>query len=231
MTMQEVIEAAYQELGILVSGGILNTDDLTWGLGKLNRMLKSWSADGINLHYRVKESFPLVSGTPSYTIGSSATFDTIRPITIEQAWIRDSDYDYPMGVRPAAEYWGLSDKTTEGRPVKLYYDPTYPSGTIYLYYVPDSAYSMHIVSQKPLITYASANIEASLPGEYEDALVLNLAIRFASRYGKAVSAQLRLDAKEALGNMRALNLSGQMKGVDLDLPGTRRGTYNIDADY
>ena len=87
MTAQEVIEAAYQELGILVSGGTLNTDDLTWGLGKFNRMLKSWSADGINLHYRVKESFPLVSGTPSYTIGSGANFDTVRPKVIEQAFI------------------------------------------------------------------------------------------------------------------------------------------------
>ena len=229
MTAQEIIEASFQELGILVSGGFLSTDDLTWALGKLNRMLNSFSADGLNLHYRVEESFPLVSGTPSYTIGSGATFDTIRPITIEQAWIRDSDYDYPMGVRPAAEYWDLSEKTTENRPLKLYYDPTYPNGTIYLYFTPDSAYTMHIVSQKPLITYASANTEVVLPGEYEDALVLNLAIRMASRYGKATSGELQLSAKEALGNMRGLNLSGQMKGVDLDLPGTRRGTYNIDS--
>ena len=231
MTIQEVIEAAYQELGILVSGGTLTTDDLTWGIGKLNRMLKSWSADGINLHYRIPEVFNLVGGTPDYEIGAGATFDTVRPNMIEQAFIRDSDHDYPMGIRPAAEYWGLSEKTTENRPLKLYYDPTYPNGTVYLYFTPNSAYTMHIVSQKPLITYASAKAEASLSGEYEDALVLNLAIRFASRYGRAISAQLRLDAKEALGNMRALNLSGQMKGVDLDLPGTRRGTYNIDADY
>ena len=89
---------------------------------------------------------------------------------------------------------------------------------------------MHIVSQKPLITYASANIEASLPGEYEDCLVLNLAIRMASRYGKATSGELQLSAREALGNMRALNLVNQMKGVDLDLPGTRQGIYNIDSD-
>ncbi|MBE9570037.1 MAG: hypothetical protein IMF11_05395, partial [Proteobacteria bacterium] len=208
----------------------LNTDDLTWALGKFNRMLNSFSADGLNLHYRKEESFSLVSGTPDYEIGSGATFDTVRPITIEQAWIRDSDYDYPMGIRPAAEYWGLSDKTIEGRPVKLYYALTYPSGTIYLYYVPDSAYTMHIVSQKPLLTYASAPTEIVLPGEYEDALVLNLAIRMASRYGKATSGELQLSARETLGNMRGLNLSNQMKSVDLNLPGTRQGIYNIDSD-
>jgi hypothetical protein len=231
MTGTEVITAAFQELGIVVSGGSPNANDLAWGLGKMNRMLKSWSADGINLHYRVEESFSLVSGTPSYTIGSGATFDTVRPATIEQAFIRDSNHDYQMGIRPAAEYWTLTEKTTEDRPLKLYYDPAYPNGTIYLYYTPNSAYSMHIVSQKPLLTYVSAATEIVLPGEYEDALVLNLAIRFASRYGKVVSADLRLGAKEAFGNVRAMNLSGQMKGADLGLPGRRETTYNVDSDY
>ncbi|MBE9594390.1 MAG: hypothetical protein IMF19_13040 [Proteobacteria bacterium] len=230
MTAQDVIEAALQELGILVSGGTLNPDDLSWGLGKLNRFLNTLSSDGLNLHYRIEESFPLVSGTASYTIGSGADFDTVRPNMIESAFIRDSNHDYSLNIRPISEYWGLSEKTTEGRPVKLYYGSTYPNGTIYLYYVPDSAYTMHIVSQKPLITYASAITEASLPGEYEDCLVLNLAIRMASRYGKATSRELQLSARDALGNMRGLNLSGQMKGVDLDLPGTRQGIYNIDSD-
>ncbi|MCK4525972.1 hypothetical protein KAW18_01270 [candidate division WOR-3 bacterium] len=232
MTGTEVIVAAFQELGIIVSGGTPSDNDLTWGLGKLNRMLKSWSADGLNLHYRVEEFFSLVSGTTSYTIGSGANFDTVRPKVIEQAFIRDSGHDYPVGIRPAAEYWTLREKTTEDRPLKLYYDPTYPNGTIYLYYTPNSVYSLHIVSQKPLLTYVSAGTEIILPGEYEDCLVLNLAIRFASRYGKVVSGELRLDAQKALSGVRGLNLSGQMQGIELGIPGGRQGSiYNIDSDY
>lgn len=231
MTGTEVITAAFQELGIVVSGGSPNTNDLAWGLGKMNRMLKSWSTDGINLHYRKEESFSLMAGTPDYSIGSGATFDTARPNKIEQAFIRDSGHDYPLGIRPAAEYWTLTEKTTQDRPLKLYYDPTYPNGTIYLYFTPNSAYAMHIVSQKPLLTYVSAATEIVLPGEYEDALVLNLAIRMASRYGKVVSGQLRLDAKETLSNIKGLNLANQMKGVDLNLPGMRKAVYNVDADY
>lgn len=231
MTVLEIIVAAYQELGILVSGGEPNVNDRNWALGKLNRMLNTFSSDGLNLHYRIEESFNLVSGTPDYTIGSGATFDTVRPNVIEQAFIRDTGHDYPLGIRPAAEYWTLSEKTTEDRPLKLYYDPTYSSGTIYLYFTPDSAYSLHIVSQKPLLTYADAATEIVLPGGYEDALVLNLAIRMASRYGKVISRELHLDAMEALGNVRGLNLLGQMKAVDLGLPGRRETTYNIDSDY
>lgn len=231
MTGTEVIIAAFQELGIIVSGGSPNANDLSWALGKLNRMLKSWSTDGINLHYRTEESFSLVSGTPSYTIGSGATFNTVRPNVIEKAFIRDSGHDYPVGIRPAAEYWTLAEKSTEDRPLKLYYDPTYPNGTIYLYYTPSDTDPLHIVSQKPLLTYVSAATEISLPGEYEDMLVLNLAIRLASRYGKAISGELRLDAKSALGSVRALNLGNQIEGVELGIPGRRRGTYDINSDY
>jgi hypothetical protein len=231
LTAQEIIEAAFIELGILVSGGSPNANDLAWSLGKLNRMLKSWSTDGINLHHRTKESFSLVSGTPSYTIGSGGDFDTVRPLVVEKAFIRISGHDYPLGIRPAAEYWTLTEKSTEDQPLKLYYDPIYPLGTIYLYYTPNSAYSLHIVSQKPLLTYVSAATEISLPGEYEDCLVLNLALRLASRYGKAISGELRFDAQGALKGLRALNLGNQMEGVELSIPGRRRGTYNVDSDY
>lgn len=231
MTGTEVIVAALQELGILVSGGTPSANDSAWGLGKLNRMLKSWAASGLNLHYRIEESFSLVGGTSSYTIGSGATFDTVRPNVIEQAFIRDSGHDYPLGIRPVAEYWAITEKSTEDRPLKLYYDPTYPNGIIYLYYTPNSAYALHIVSQKPLLTYASAGTEIVLPGEYEDCLVLNLAIQMASRYGISTSRDLQLSARGASDNVRALNLAGQMKGVDLNLPGQRGTTYNVDADY
>lgn len=231
MTANEIIIAAYQELGITVSGGSPNANDLTWGLAKLNRFLNSLSSDGINLHYRTEESFNLVAGTASYTIGSGGDFDTARPNIIEQAWIRDSDHDYPVSVRPISEYWSLPEKTTQNRPVKLYYDTKYSSGVIYLYYTPSDTDPLHIVSQKPLTVYTSGLTEVSLPVEYQDALVLNLAIRFASRYGKTVSADLRLGAKEAFGNVRAMNLSGQMKGANLGLPGQRETTYNIESDY
>jgi hypothetical protein len=231
MTALEVIIAAFQELGIVVSGGTPSAADEVWGLGKLNRMIKSWSADEFNLHYQVEESFNLVANTPNYTIGVGGTFDTVRPNVIERAFIRDSNHDYPIWIRPIGEYWDLPEKTTEDRPIKLYYDPTFLLGTIYFYFTPDSAYTLHLVSQKPLLTYVNSDTEVVLPGEYEDALVLNLAIRMASRYGKAISLQLQLDAQRALGGLRALNISRQLEGVNLGLPGMRRSNYNVDADY
>ena len=229
MTAQEIVEASLMELGILVAGDSPNTADLAWCLGKLNRFLNTLSADGLNLHYRVNESFSLVAGTPNYEIGDGATWDTVRPNVIEQAFIRDSNnHDHPVEVRPIFEYWLITSKTSQSRPKELFYAYAVPNGIIYLYYTPNSSESLHIVSQKLLTTYANANIEVVLPVEYEDTLVLNLAIRIAPRYGIATSKELNLAAKETYNNLKARNLVSQMRIVPVNITGAR-GAYNIDA--
>ena len=231
MTAKEIIEASLTEPGILVAGDSPGTADLAWCLGKLNRFLNTLSADGLNLHYRVEESFNLAAGTPDYTIGSGsgATFNTARPNVIEQAFIRDSNnYDHPISIRPIFEYWLITSKTSQSRPKELFYAYAVPYGIIYLYYTPNSSEALHIVSQKPLTTCASASTEIVLPVEYEDMLVLNLAIRIAPRYGIATSKELNLAAKETYNNLKARNLVSQMRIVPVNITGAR-GAYNVDA--
>jgi hypothetical protein len=231
MTVLEIIVAALQELGVLVTGGTPNIYDTAWALGKFNRLLNTLSLDGLNLHYRIEESFNTESSVSYYTIGAGGTFDTVRPNVIDKAFIRDSDHDYPVWVRPISEYWDIMDKTVEDRPTKLYYDPTYPFGIIYLYFTPDSAYSLHIVTQRPLTTYVSTSTSVSLPGGYEEALILKLALAMAPRYGIKTSGELQMNARLAYDSLKARHLADQMKDVGLNLPGRRGGAYNIDADY
>jgi hypothetical protein len=227
MTAQEYIEAAHTEIGVLVAGGSLTVADLAWGLSKLNRLLKSVSVIGVPLHLRVTDSFSLVSGTASYTIGSGATINTARPIEIEQAYIRVDNVDYPVHVRPMAEYHSIATKNVEDRPRELYYDPTYPNGTIYLYYTPSDTDTMYLVSKKPLTTYASAATEVVLPGEYEDAVVLRLAILISSRFGRRVSSDLRINAVQAWNAMIGRNMADTMKSVNVNIVG---GTESYDIN-
>ena len=83
MTVQEYIETALEEIGVLEAGATPPANILAWGLGRLNLMLNTISATGLLLYERVEESFTLSNGTASYTIGSGATFDTSKPNTIE----------------------------------------------------------------------------------------------------------------------------------------------------
>jgi len=234
MTAQEIIEAAFTELGIYTPGTTPPASEITWGLAKLNRLLNTLSASGVNLHYRVEENFNVSDGTASYTIGDGATFDTERPTVIEQAFIRDGDTDYLVKVRPIAEYWGLSDKTTESRPTKLFYDTTYTDGTdgtIYLHYVPNQTYELHFVSQKPLTTYTDEDTDVVLPGQYEDFLVLKLAFAFAPRFGKSVSRELDLAIQKADGAVRGLNIARTMKPASIRVSSSSGGgeAYNVES--
>ena len=84
MTAQEYIEAAFTEIGVLVAGGSLAVADLAWGLTKFNRLLKSVSTAGVQLHLRVTDNFTLSAGIANYEIGSGATVDTDRPTVINR---------------------------------------------------------------------------------------------------------------------------------------------------
>ena len=231
MTVKEVITAALQEIGIVPAGSDPTSADLAWALSKFNRMLKSWSANCSTLYYRVTEGFSLVGGTASYTIGTGATFSTARPNIIAQAFIRDSaNIDHEVKVRPIAEYWSLFNKTNQDRPTRLFYDPAYASGfgTIYLYYTPRDVETLYIVSQKPLTTYTSELTEVSLPGEYEDALVLNFAVACGPAFGRPISQDLRLEADRAYNRLIGINIANNMKPVHLNIVGGG-GSYDIDA--
>jgi hypothetical protein len=230
MTAQELIEDAFIELGILVAGQALATDDLAWGTRKFNRFLQSKSVDGLNLHYMVTESFSPVGGTASYTIGTGGDFDTIRPNTIKSAFIRDANgHDYPIDIRPMSDYWELGEKSTQDRPTRLYYDRQFPLGIIYLYYVPATDEKLHIQSYKPLTTYDDvANDDVVIPAEYENMFIYNLAVSLAPRYGRTPTQELIDLADDTLRDIRSDNLSKTFVGVNVNYLGEKGGTYDVE---
>ena len=229
MTAQEYIEAALEEIGAVMVGEAPDSATLAWGLRKLNTMLKTMSADGINIYRRTHENFPVVAGTASYTIGSGGDFDTDRPILIETAFTQDSDENTEVFIRPIHEYWLLNNRATRGSVNNLYYDTDFPLGVIYLYHSPDKTYDLHIVSQKPLANPALLSTSLTFSDAYEEVLITKLAIRLAPRYGITVSPELVAASKEAYSNLKALNLSRTLKSKNLNINGVNL-SYNINSD-
>lgn len=227
-TAQEIIDDAMIEIGVLVAGSSLSDADLTWSTRKLNRFLGTLPLDGFNLFAKVTENFPLVSGTAVYTIGDGADFDTVRPIAIHQAFIREGDYDYPVGTHPIDQYWGITTKETQGRPINLFYDPQTPNGNIYLHYVPDSTYDLWIVSIKPFTAYSDVDDDVDFPPEFENMIVSNFALQLCPRYGKSPTRELKETAMNSMANIRANNLARSMNGKAINI--NSHGTaYNVDA--
>ena len=164
------------------------------GLEALNNMISSWSAEGLLVPYNTIESFTLAVGKSTYTIGSGGEFDTVRPLRIIDAFIRDSGSDdYPVDVSMTrVEYNAITQKDAEARPTRLYFDPQYPKGKIYFNYEPDTAETLYLTSEKTITEFAALSTTVDLPAFYKEALVYNLAIRLSQE----LDTQL---AQETLG--------------------------------
>src|SRR3990170_4964206 len=175
-TAQNIIDAAYNKIGHLN----ITSGDSDKALVSLNNMLGTWGIDGLLVPYRTSENFPLVVGQSSYTIGSSGNFNTVRPLEIITAYIRDSSsVDYILDPISQKQYAELSNKTADGRPTRFYYDPQYSLGKIYFDTEPASVETLYLISEKAITELATLATTVSLPDFYKESLVFNLAVRLA----------------------------------------------------
>jgi hypothetical protein len=230
MTVRELIRYALQDLAVLAADDTAdNTADESLAFARLNMMLGLLSAQGVFLFFSTPESFSLAPGTASYTIGSGGVFNTPRPIEIESAYIRDSaGIDHEVKVRPFKQYGLISNKATPGRPVRLFYAPSYPYGTIYLYYTPDAVESLYIVSRKTLTAFAIVTETISLPPGYDSFLLCLLVEALAPSFGKTLTELQILASRTARNIITGRNIADGMTEVILaDMPGVV-STYNID---
>lgn len=203
MTVLQLMKASYR---LLMGDDEPSTDNLNNGFLALNALLNEWSTRRYGIYKVSKESFSLVKGTAEYSIGPGETFNTTRPIRILDSFIRGSDgTDYEMEEIDRKWYNNKSRKTTEGIPYELYYEPTFPNGTISIYYAPDEAYTLYMDSEKALAQYTALTNDLSLPPEYETALKFNFAIDWANELGVEPSQVVVARAQITLDNLKALH--------------------------
>lgn len=190
-TARTLIVKAMQKVGILVKGEVPAADEVNDALDAMNFILSSWSNDSTLITSRVVESFTLVGGTASYTIGTGQTFNTVRPVSIVDAYIRQSgNVDVPdMSIISDEMYASIPYKSAPGIPYWLNYTNSYPNGVINLYPVPSTSYQLFLVSEKP-ITSQTLDATLSLPTGWERAIIYNLAVDLAPDYGQKIDATL-----------------------------------------
>jgi hypothetical protein len=208
MTAQDAIKGASALVGAHQAGDTLDGPEASEDLKTLQNMINSWSAEGLMIPSVTKESYPLVSSQASYTIGSGGDFDTTRPYKIDGAFIRVSDIDYHVYIIEENEYREIHQKNTESDwPDCLYYHRSNPLGIIYVYPVPNGAPTLHLDLWTPLSTPSLITSSITFPPEYDEALVFNLAKRFAPKYGQTLNADARIIAKESKETIESNNFA------------------------
>ncbi len=200
-TALDIITKAMQKAGILTKSEAPSSDEASDGLDALNDMLSSWSNESMLIHARSTENFSITSGTAAYTIGPSATFDTTRPVFIADAFVRDSSgTDTYVQIITQETYDTISDKDTQGTPNRLVYNNGFPQGTITVYPVPSTTYTLFILSEKQLVEF-TLNEVVSLPPGWKRALIYNLCEELRPEYGQQADpmvAKIARDSKSAI---------------------------------
>lgn len=185
-TRDNIIQEALELLGVLGEGDTPSAAQLTSCARTLNSMIKMWVADGAMFWLETTDNFTIVPATLSYTMGSGGTGLTVRPNRIKQAWTQDENgADFPVEIIEKKEYFELSTKTQEGRPLKIFYDPQTPVATLYVW--PNGTtsedYELYLRYDRQIEDYDAANNDSDFPQEWFMALAYNLAFNLIPKYG------------------------------------------------
>jgi hypothetical protein len=202
---------------------------------ELNRLVGSLNCDRLNIYTIQAYTFPLDPPKKTYTIGipdaSSlpADFDAPRPIAIESANILVS----PSLRHPLRLFTDLQWATIQLQdipniwPDALYNDRAYPLSTLYFWGQPAAGCQLELYNWFAIPTFQTINDAVLLPPGYEDALVLNLAVRLAPHFQvPAVPPDVRADAQKALMRLESINAPRPIASVGF---GCGRG-YDIFSD-
>lgn len=181
-------------------------DDSEDALTSLNAMLKTWSAKSVMVYQIRQEQWTLIANQPSYTIGPGGDFSTDRPDDIVGGWVREGtgEQDFSLGPVDRDRYDAIFLKGTTGRPSLLYYQPSVPLGVVYFHYVPDRAYLIALNSYLPLVRFATLTTPVSLPPEYEECIVYQLARRL-TQFGGRMDPEDMTVASEAWQTVQSTN--------------------------
>lgn len=229
-TVADIIKRAMRKIHAIDSGETPTANEYTDGLEELNSMIRALSAKPSSLYAPNRVTKSLAAGTASFTIGAAGDVATAMPKEILSAYLRDSnDSDIPLLIRNLKEYEQILDKTTTGWPRKLFKRKGTALWTMYFDYVTDEAYTLILELYQPLATYTATTETITLPGEYEDMYVYNLAPRLAPEFGGIVSDDLRTLARGTLKNVKDANIHPVINISSKPFGGSRIGNIYTDG--
>ncbi len=182
-----------------------SAERLSDGLETLNDLLYSLYTQRLYIYELDIENFYLTAGINSYTYSNTGSLRATRPIKIVSAYLRWQGQDTPLAVGVLKDQARIGTKSTQSQPRTIYYQQSYPQGTVLFDYVPDQNYQLFIHAWKPLISVTALADVIILPIEYNRPLIYNLAIELAPEVNQNVSPELAKSAMESLEFIRDVN--------------------------
>jgi hypothetical protein len=234
MTALDIITSAAQELNAVAAGETLSAEDAALGLSKLNDILDEWAAREVYAYTVGFSLFTLTANHSPHLIGSGLTSPdfavTQRPVKVVGAALvlntSTPATDLPMNLRD--DDWWRNQRVkalTSGIPTDLYYSPDWPSGALYFWPVPSTAYQVRLELWGLISQFAAVTDSFSLPPGYRKSLTLTLAEELTGPFEKPLTPSLVLRAQRARLAIQKNNISSPR--TTLDVPGgSQRASFN-----
>jgi hypothetical protein len=222
-TALQIIDRSYSMIGLKAAGEPLSADDANYALTAMNSMIDSWNTQRLMI-VSIQEVVASISAI-SATIGPSATFNTTRPIKIEQGcYTLINNISYPMQVVDRLTYARVTSKTVAATfPAYVYYDDAVPVGTLYFWPIPTAAVEIHIPIQVQLTAFADVSTVYTLAPGYQRALEYSLAEELEPGI-KNPSQKLEKQAQNARRAIKRTNAVVPL--LDISVPTNRRYSYS-----
>lgn len=229
MTTNDVITGALRELAILNASDVAGGDDADLGLALLNELLDEWNADRQAVYADLFSSFTITPTLQPHTIGLVADAPTWvvtgnRPESIDGASLvlntSTPNVYLPLNIRDKTWYDAQIVPTlTSSVPTDLYYNPTWPKGSVYLLPVPTLPYGIRLLTRTVLAQLTLVST-FTLPPGYLKAIRLTLAEDLVGAMHVAMPQALSMRAMGARAKVFANNVTTpKLATRDSGMPG------------
>lgn len=208
-TVLDIATTALRKIGVVASGEALQADQAADALAELNRIVKAWNIQRQMTDVERRESFPLVVGQQSYTMGSGGNFNTTRPARIDRAelYVSSQALSMPVDIIDDQAFSLIQLKATQSQYPRRLWNQGGSGATItlWLWPVPSEINTLVLYSWGPFAGFTATSDSFSLPDGYEDAAIYALVERLCPEYGRPLTDELRREAIEARARLKVLN--------------------------
>ena len=188
----DLIQKAYRIAHVLGIGEPLTLVRAADGFDSLNDIIEQAMLEKTFAPYQTELVVPLIGNQLAYTIGPSTVSPpphvvAVRPVEVLSAFARRDGHDLPVFVTHAKrDYDGVSNKSvlTAGWSTLVYYQASFPAGTLYVYPQPaDASTTLYLTVLATIAPFSYLEEEVSVPPGYWQYLKYALAKRVCADHG------------------------------------------------
>lgn len=221
-TGQSLVTKALRRIGVVGQGqSAPSMPILNEAFDELNDMIDEWATESTLIYVVEEATFPLTSGTGTYTLGPGGTFNRVRPPQLDRASIISNNnpsqpLELALQVLDLGQWQGIPVKNVQSAlPRTLYRDYAFPLMNITLWPKPNVGnLDIKLYCPTQLSEFATLGTSYNIPPGYLNALKYNLAYRLCDYFGKPVPQTLPELASKALAKIEIANIHPQMIAVD-----------------